>query len=220
MLDALAKYLDQNSTYNKTVIDEIKKILRASGLPENILEQDWQNLFSGKSQNEQKVLKNHLIKLIEKALNNSTDLSEKEKSAKKKQLITRFATVAKSLVQTRMTEAHPKLVVSEAEIPVSILAPCRSIEEKFNACSSTDEVSTLESRLLAAIDQQQEVKLTAIQERAIAEIRAELEKGPGKERKELGLNENFEEVIRGMVDPSQIESKKNLILDLLVEQTE
>src|SRR5438874_208248 len=114
-----------------------------------------------------------------------------------------------------MARTHTKLVVSEAEIPTSFLTPYRTIEEKLNSCSTPDEISILENQLLMAIDQQQESKLTAIQEEAIAEIKAEIEK---ESERELGLNVNYEEMIKGMVNPDQIEAKKSLILNLLAEQ--
>ena len=105
--------------------------------------------------------------------------------------------------------------MSEAEIPTSILAPYSTVQQKLHACSSLDEVSALQKTLLELIDQQRKAKIVAIQNQAIKAIEDKIKEGG---EKELGLNENFIEMIRGMVDPDQIDRKKTLILNLLAEQ--
>ncbi|CAG8849169.1 29028_t:CDS:1, partial [Racocetra persica] len=142
------------------------------------------------------------------------ELSETEAAEKKKELVKKSAVSAKKQIESKLTEGHQKLAVDEAELAAQ-LAPYNTIEEKLNSLAEAEEVATFENDLLVVIDQKKKDKLDNIANEAIAEIKKEID---GDQNVELGVNEDFENVIKGLVDPDEIESLKSKIVKLVREQ--
>ncbi|CFW93133.1 protein of unknown function [endosymbiont DhMRE of Dentiscutata heterogama] len=210
-------FLARESSDSATVIAEVEKMLQDSGLNESILGTDWRKKLQVKNKNERETEKNRLIKLIAEEIQrkkDTGDLSETEAEEKKKELVKQSATSAKGQIKSKLTDGHQKLAVGENELDEA-LAPYTTVEEKLESLTGVEEISAFENNLLAVIDQKKKEKLNNIANEAIESIKKEI---GGDQDIELGANEDFENIIKGLVNPDEIENLKNRIVTLIKEQ--
>lgn len=173
--------------------------------------------ITSKNKNERETEKNRLIKLIAEEIQrkkDTGDLSETEAEEKKKELVKQSATSAKGQIKSKLTDGHQKLAVGENEL-AKALAPYTTVEEKLESLTGVEEISAFENNLLAVIDQKKKEKLNNIANEAIESIKKEI---GGDQDIELGANEDFENIIKGLVNPDEIENLKNRIVTLIKEQ--
>jgi hypothetical protein len=133
---------------------------------------------------------------------------------KNQKIILDSRTSAIKKTKDSLKEGHKKLVVEESELPTELFAPYKTLEEKLNSLNKIEDITAFENNLLSKVAEKKKEKLSAIADEAIQTIKKELQGGDY----ELGQNKDFEKMIKGMIDPDDIERRKIILLDLIAEQ--
>jgi len=118
-------------------------------------------------------------------------------------------------VKAELKKGHQKLILEEKDLPVSLFAPHKTLNEKLNSLEKSEDITAFNNNLLVAIEWEKNKKLRQIAQRAVAEIDQMIEGGNSWE---LGELKDYKNIILNSNDPDDIERKKNNVKKLITEQ--